>query len=203
MNKESSPKIYSYVMPWDSGLAPNPFFNFCTLALCKPVLRRVAKKGEWVVGVSEAKDGYRLIYSMLVSATLSFAEYWEDNRFQVKKPDMQSKQQILKVGDNIYEPSDNFYRQHHSMHSNPDGSVCPRHYHRDLGENNTNARVLIADEFYYFGRSRKALPDQLNNFVRGRGHRVENNPQALTSLRRWLEKYQPGRNDYPTLGNWA
>jgi hypothetical protein len=202
LNQEQT-KIYSYVMPWDSGLAPNPFFNVCTLALCKPIIRRLAQKGDWVLGISEANDGYRLIYTMLIAATLSFAEYWEDGRYQNKKPDLKSNQQILKVGDNIYESIDEKYQQHHSMHSNPDGSTCLKHYERDLGKNNLNARVLIAEEFYYFGRSKKVLPENLNSFVRGRGHRVESNPQVLTRFRKWLEKQEPGKHDHPQIGNWT
>ncbi|WP_225761747.1 hypothetical protein [Acinetobacter sp. Marseille-P8610] len=33
-------KIFSYVVSRDFGFAPNPFFNFCTLATCKPKIRK-------------------------------------------------------------------------------------------------------------------------------------------------------------------
>lgn len=32
--------LFSYVVETDSGFAPNPFFGVCTLARCKPSIRR-------------------------------------------------------------------------------------------------------------------------------------------------------------------
>ena len=31
-------KLYTYCIPYDSGAAPNPFWETCTLAICKPVI---------------------------------------------------------------------------------------------------------------------------------------------------------------------
>ena len=36
--------IYEYVMTDDTGFAPNPFYGICTLACCKPVIRRGVAK---------------------------------------------------------------------------------------------------------------------------------------------------------------
>jgi hypothetical protein len=41
-------RLFSYTIPVDDGAAPNPFRGMCTLAICKPTIRRVAKKGDWV-----------------------------------------------------------------------------------------------------------------------------------------------------------
>ena len=35
--------IYSYVLRIDDGAAPNPFWEICTLTICKPVIRRNAE----------------------------------------------------------------------------------------------------------------------------------------------------------------
>ncbi|WP_259016597.1 Nmad2 family putative nucleotide modification protein [Emticicia fluvialis] len=43
-------KIYSYVLRLDDGSAPNPFGGICTLTICKPVIRRTARVGDWVIG---------------------------------------------------------------------------------------------------------------------------------------------------------
>jgi len=32
--------LYSYIVKTDTGFAPNPFHGFCTLACCKPIMRR-------------------------------------------------------------------------------------------------------------------------------------------------------------------
>ena len=42
--------IYSYVVARDYGFAPNPFYGCCTLATCKPIIRRMAQVGDWVIG---------------------------------------------------------------------------------------------------------------------------------------------------------
>jgi len=44
-------RLYSYTIPIDDGAAPNPFWGTCTLAICKPAIRRTAKVGNWVVGL--------------------------------------------------------------------------------------------------------------------------------------------------------
>ncbi len=43
-------KIYSYVVRYDSGFAPNPFGDYCSLATCKPRIRKSIHKDDWVVG---------------------------------------------------------------------------------------------------------------------------------------------------------
>ena len=44
-----TPSLYSYIVSYDHGNAPNPDFNICTLAICKPVIRRCAKVGDIVL----------------------------------------------------------------------------------------------------------------------------------------------------------
>lgn len=54
-------KLYSYVLRYDDGAAPNPFWGTCTLTICKPDIRRKASVGDWVIGTgsknSRLKDG--------------------------------------------------------------------------------------------------------------------------------------------------
>jgi hypothetical protein len=38
--------IFVYVVKHDGGFAPNPFHGFCTLACCKPKIRKGAKEGD-------------------------------------------------------------------------------------------------------------------------------------------------------------
>ena len=35
--------LFSYVIEHDLGFAPNPFHGVCTLACCKPQIRKIAK----------------------------------------------------------------------------------------------------------------------------------------------------------------
>lgn len=53
------PKLYSYVLREDTGFAPNPYHGFCTLACCKPLIRRRAEIGDWVIATGSNAKGKR------------------------------------------------------------------------------------------------------------------------------------------------
>ncbi len=83
-------QLYSYVVARDFGFAPNPFFGTCTLATCKPDIRRSAIVGDWIVGTGSKtrKRHGNLVYVMKVAEKMTFNQYWEDRRFQLKKPNL-------------------------------------------------------------------------------------------------------------------
>ena len=41
-NNINSNKLFTYKVMHDGGSAPNPYSELCTLAICKPAIRRVA-----------------------------------------------------------------------------------------------------------------------------------------------------------------
>ena len=162
--------LYCYKMTHDTGFAPNPYHDVLTLATCKPVIRRCAKKGYWISGwasnVVQGKDkkytdkAQKLIYLAEVSDVISFEEYW--NKYPRKRqPDQLSNgkkegckscgntilppsSNIEYLGDNIYEPdaSETFgFKQHENSHH---GEQNKEH---DLSGKN----VLICENYYYFG----------------------------------------------------
>ena len=51
MSTANNPTLFTYCIPIDDGAAPNPYWGICTLVICKPVIRRVANVGDWVVGI--------------------------------------------------------------------------------------------------------------------------------------------------------
>jgi hypothetical protein len=60
-------KLYTYIVKIDSGLAPNPFGGWCTLAVCTPNHQGSAvKPGDWIAGFSPKEAGYQFIYAMRV-----------------------------------------------------------------------------------------------------------------------------------------
>jgi hypothetical protein len=61
-------RLFSYVVRYDKGFAPNLFWNYCTLATCKPGIRRKAEVGDWVVGTGSKENvGIgKLIYAMKI-----------------------------------------------------------------------------------------------------------------------------------------
>lgn len=74
------PRLLTYTIPIDDGAAPNPFRGMCTLAICKPGIRRVAGKGDWVAGLGSKKApsgdlSKHLVYAMRVEEVLSLEEY--------------------------------------------------------------------------------------------------------------------------------
>ena len=80
--------LYTYKITRDYGFAPNPYFNFCTLATCKPKIRGGCKIGDWIAGFggSNTIAANKLVCLMQVSEKLDFDEYWNDPRFKNKKP---------------------------------------------------------------------------------------------------------------------
>jgi hypothetical protein len=151
--------LYSYVVAFDSGFAPNPFHGVCTLATCKPPIRKSAQVGDWIVGTGSAnkktRRGGHLVHAMKVSETISTESYWKDDRFADKKPNLYCGWERAS-GDNIYEPLEgNEWRQLDSYHSNPDGSPRKDHTKKDTSV----PRVLISNQFVYFGGEGPKLPD--------------------------------------------
>ena len=72
------PKLFSYVIREDTGLAPNAFYGVCTLNCCKPDIRRTAEVGDWVagfVGSNHPADRDRLVYAMRVTRKIPMEEY--------------------------------------------------------------------------------------------------------------------------------
>lgn len=162
------PRLHSYVVRYDSGFAPNPFYGYCTLATCKPDIRRTAEIGDWVVGSGsnerKVRRGGHLVYAMRVTEAMSFEEYDSDPRFSVKKP-YRNGSRKQSCGDNIYYRGEQTgqWRQRDSFHTNDAGQCNPRHVARDTGVN----RVLLSEYFVYFGGYGPLIPADLAD-VNGR-----------------------------------
>ena len=157
-------RIHSYVVRYDSGFAPNPFYSYCTLATCKPSIRRSANVGDWVVGSGSndrsVRRGGHLVYAMRVTEAMTFDEYGRDPRFESKKP-YRNGSRKQSCGDNIYfrAAAGVAWQQRDSFHSRSDGSLNPDHVARDTGVN----RVLISNDFVYFGGEGPAFPHELQD----------------------------------------
>lgn len=179
------PRLHSYVVARDYGFAPNPFYGFCTLATCKPVIRRIAQVGDWVIGTGSRKHGRdeNIVYAMRVTEVMSFDQYWNAPRFQSKKPNLRgSKKQAF--GDNIYhrDIKTKRWRQEDSHHSHPDGTPNRENIINDTKNN----RVLLSDDFVYWGGDGPILPKKLRNYdgfnicCERRGHK-NNFPEKMIS----------------------
>jgi hypothetical protein len=155
-------RLYSYKVVHDIGFAPNPFHEFCTLATCKPRIRKGASRGDWVVGVGSHAQGTegRLIYAMRVDEKLTFDRYWNDPRFQDKKPDRRGSLKY-RYGDNVYHHTqDGDWHQEGCRHSHDDGTSNLDHIKRDTSAD----AVLIATRFTYWGGQGPRIPARFRNW---------------------------------------
>jgi hypothetical protein len=180
-------RVYLYVVARDFGFAPNPFHGVCTLATCKPAIRRTARGGDWVFGVggSKLKAVGRCIFAMKVTDAMGFNAYWSDQDFFDKRPVRNGSRKMM-LGDNIYHRGeDGVWLQADSHHSRSDGSPDQHNMQRDKSSD----RVLISRHFYYFGSGAPAIPPAYLSaigFQNTIGHRVYG-LERCADLVCWLE----------------
>lgn len=183
-------RVFIYVVDRDFGFAPNPFHGVCTLATCKPRIRRSAAVGDWVIGVGGRRLNAtgKCIFGLRVDDKLSFNSYWSEAEFQKKKPVRNGSHTVL-VGDNIYHRDGNSWVQEDSHHSNPDGSANLVNLRNDTGVD----AVLISRHFFYFGESAPDIPASVLSrlaYRNGRNHRVFALSDAAPFLA-WLSSFRP------------
>jgi Nucleotide modification associated domain 2 len=177
-------RLFTYTIPIDDGAAPNPFHGMCSLAICKPSIRRVAAKGDWVAGlgsknVPSGDLSGRLVYAMQVEEVVPMSEY--DRRapheWDHRIPKPTSRDLADRLGDCIYDYSagDPPY-QRASVHG-------PGNLDADLsGEN-----VLISADFYYLGSNAIPLPpDLLGICHQTQGHRSNGNISFFDTFVHWV-----------------
>lgn len=177
-------RLFTYTVPFDDGAAPNPFNGLCTLAICKPAIRRVAKVGDWVAGFGSkfAPSGDlsgRLVYAMRLTEVVTMAEYdrLASTRWPYRIPDRHSAALQDRLGDCIYDYSNGSPPQQRP------GVHGPENAPTDLsGEN-----VLISDDFYYFGNRAIPLSDELRPILhQTQGHKSTCNSIYFEAFTSWL-----------------
>lgn len=148
-------KLYSYVMKYDDGFAPNTTGEYLTLATCKPNIRRVAKVGDYVIGTGSLPRGNQgnLIYIMQVTEVISIEDYSKDKRFINKIPNMNGNM-IEQAGDNIYRFNNGEITQRDSKHSDHNGNINEILMKKVLDGKN----VLISSYYAYYGQDSKVIP---------------------------------------------
>ena len=177
-------RLFSYCIPVDDGAAPNPYYGVCTLNICKPVIRRVAKVGDWVVGVgSKNVHGIdysgKIVYAMKVTKKMTMAEYAEycKTHLPEKIPDIHHEDYSRRVGDSIYDFESGKQQLLPSVHNK--FNICT-----DLGGRHT----LLSDHFYYFGDDAKPIPPEYKSIIKqGQGHKSNANDPVKQDFIMWLE----------------
>ena len=160
-------RLYRYIIADDLGIAPCPAAGLVTLATCKPVIRRTARVGDWVLGFRPGSlERGLLLWGGRVARIMEHGEYEREYR---GRPDAVYRE----LDDGTYERLDPTY------HPTSDAMS------RDL-----SGPVLVFDgkvSCYRWGKA-VPLPVKLAHLApAGRGHRVSGvQPGDLQLLEEWL-----------------
>jgi hypothetical protein len=190
--------LYSYSLRIDDGAAPNPFGGVCTLAICKPAIRRTAEVGDWIVGLGtkRAPDGRDLslhvAYAMEVTDKMSLREYdrYCLKQLPIKIPKWQRDLPFgQRVGDCLYAYADGVKEpvQRPGVHN-----------HLNIPGDLSGDNALLGARFYYFGDATVALPEDFQRIAHPyQGHKVRKNMDIAAAVIKWLLNgcggdYQPG-----------
>ncbi len=192
---------YTYKITRDFGFAPNPFFGICTLATCKPHIRKKAKVGDWIFGTGSSKleNPNTLIYAMKVTKIITFNEYWSDPQYKRKIPKMNCSL-VQMYGDNIYyKDKDEQWFQENSHHSNENGILNEKNLKTDTSG---TENVLISDQYFYFGRNYIDIPEEFRDSIYNKGRdykEIENDVIANKMIQYIEKKFDLGYHGDPIL----
>lgn len=177
--------LCTYIMTNDSGLAPNPFWGYCTLAICTPNHMGVRpREGEfWIAGFSDKKSGNKLIYAMRVDEYVDFNSYYSDPRFSRKKPNVRGSWRQI-VGDNMYYLDDSgVWRQHRTVFHTEENQRK-----QDL----KHPRVYVSNYFFYFGERAVSATGFRSLIPSSWGVRIFSEETVVVPFVEWLQ------HDFPS-----
>ena len=183
-------KLYTYTVAQDSGVAPNPFFQWLTLALATPNhMHARAWPGDWIAGFFRDDTGYSLLFAMEVQIRLTLKEYFHHPDFQNKKPDPHGTDE-QKCGDNFYSFENGIWLQHETR------------YHRGEAHRQKDTRhnppVFASRNFWYFGRNAIEVPGEFEDLIAKQGIQVNHpHPQKIPALKEWVKGFKTGVHAYP------
>ena len=183
-------RIYIYKMTVDDGGAPCVRDDVLTLAICKPAIRRKAKRGDIILAFAandvrgwRPKGSYqdnRLIYIAQVTTNIPSGMYYSTQQYE-QRPDC------------IYEWHGDTLR--HRKGAKFHGTAADQR--RDVGEKKTgyrNAHVIVSRKFRYFA-DRGPSPHQdafgrLANLIMNltQGSRVNHRSELLSEINRFMDK---------------
>ena len=172
-------RVWSYVITTDRGSAPNYDGPAVTLAICKPRIRRRAKKGDVVIafnGRTLSRERNSVRWCGVVSEIRTITEYWHDERFRSKRPSSSM------TPDNIYrDDGAGLFQVANTSHDASD-------INRDLSGHN----VLVFSDVWHLGISHEPLDDVFSALFVGGTRRYEPlntvSPEYWRSLRDWLQQ---------------
>jgi len=184
--------VWTYVITHDLGGAPNFESPATTLTLCAPRVRRQARPGNLVLafngnpvqGVSGRErhpERHSVRWAGIVEEAIPLANYWNDPRFEGKKPGRSRG-----YPDNIYRPVID------DLEQVPNPTHGPQNMKTDIG----GAMSLVFQTVWYYGPTAPILPEHFSLRMNG-GRRTnlcwEINEPTWHELRLWLDDAKTGQ----------
>ena len=121
---------------------------------------------------------------MRVGEAMPFEKYWQDPRFRQKLPNLRSSLKRA-FDDNIYHWDSDIkqWRQMDSHHSHEYGKQNPANVEHDTKVD----RVLISEDFVYWGGSGPTIPEFEGRNIRkeGRGHKANYPSEVVEAFVKW------------------
>jgi hypothetical protein len=149
----SRPKVFVYKVTVDDGIAPCPQDGLLTLGVCKPAIRRNARRGDYLVGVGSIPHyGGKLIYVAQVDAPIPGSQYYHHGGSYWSRWDCIYK---FRAGRYVWQN-----RGGRRVHL-PD--EMPAQKNRDVGfcGHRANAIILPCSRFVYFGRDQAGYSQEV------------------------------------------
>ncbi|MBN1317522.1 MAG: hypothetical protein JXA42_18715 [Anaerolineales bacterium] len=180
--------LFSYRVRHDYGSAPNPFWGVCTLVLCKPVIRRAAEVGDWVIGFGSSQSpagdlSGKVVYVMQVTCKMTMEAYDQYTRDNLpgKVPDLESTDPKRWAGDSVYDFSSRPVKKRPGAHDDDKAQQA-----RDLA----GKYALLSTCFWYYGRDAIQAPVGILPFdPKRQGHRSHANGPYIDVFKCWIESF--------------
>jgi len=154
--------LHSYKMTFDTGFAPNPYWEVLSLATCRPDIRRLANVKDWIAGFTsrtlcgDDPGKENLVYLMQVTEKIPFEEYYK--KYPQKRP------ANCICGDNIYKklPNGEYEQILNYYHG-----IC------EIEKDTSTPSVLLSENFYYFGKDVVDIHEYRSIILKGRASKLE------------------------------
>jgi hypothetical protein len=176
-------RIWRYVLAADNGMAPCVQYGMLSLACCKPMIRRNASVGDWVIGfVPKGLRRGHVAWAGRVSEVIPLGEY--EKRFSGRR-------------DAIYRLADDANGQHETLVPLRDD------YHADdlsRSRDRSGKNALVFDPFWYWGGVGIVAPEEISDLAHYYvGQSAKNSsPERIATLKAWLGSVsEPGIHGEP------
>lgn len=201
LKQKEKQRLFTYKVRYDNGTAPHPFCGVCSLAICKPRIRSVAKIGDIVAGFSCGRESTRLVYVMQVAASLPWATYIKVCNGQLKITEIEGGnidgttewgrvdwvEKTRLSGDCIY-----LLNPDASVNHKPIDDSLSKHDESDFEADvciGKNVLLSYPDRYWYFGDGKTQcldIPHELSEIIPNRGHRSNANNKHINKFIDWF-----------------